>query len=219
MRRFGNLLQHPCTRYPHSAPGFDSPAQKVGSILIADDNRDQTDSLAMLFELTGHAVLTAYEGQRAFELAQVFRPRWLLLDLNKRSARYPAGRVNSVGLLMATIVLGCEAWYLHASPESWQTIVLTALCFSQLAHAMAIRSEWASSFELGLRSNLPLLGAVILTVLLQFAIVYIPVLNPVFKTVPLSGGELGICVAASVVVFGVVEVEKWTRRRLGARPE
>jgi Ca2+-transporting ATPase len=119
-----------------------------------------------------------------------------------------------VGLLMAALVLGCEAWYRHANAEGWQTIVLTALCFSQLAHAMAIRSERTSSFELGLRSNLPLLGAVVLTVVLQLAIVYVPILNPVFKTVPLSASELAVCVAAAAAVFGVVEVEKWTRRRL-----
>jgi Ca2+-transporting ATPase len=123
-----------------------------------------------------------------------------------------------VGLLMAAIVLGYEAWYRHASPESWQTIVLTALCFSQLGHVMAVRSERASSFELGLRSNLPLLGAVVLTILLQLAIVYIPILSSVFKTVPLSSGELAVCVAAAGVVFGIVEVEKWTRRRFGAHP-
>jgi len=118
---------------------------------------------------------------------------------------------------MAGLVLGCEAWYRHASPESWQTIVLTALCFSQLAHAMAIRSESASAFELGLRSNLPLLGAVMLTILLQLAIVYVPALNSIFRTVPLSSGELGVCVVAAAVVFGAVEVEKWARRRLAMR--
>ena len=80
MRRFGNL-RRPIQPQPHSAAGFQSLAHKVGPILIADDNRDQADSLAVLFELTGRAVLTAYEGEHALELALVFRPQWLLLDL------------------------------------------------------------------------------------------------------------------------------------------
>jgi Ca2+-transporting ATPase len=117
---------------------------------------------------------------------------------------------------MAALVLACEAWYRHASPAAWQTIVLTALCFSQLGHALAIRSERVSLFTLGLRSNMPLLGAVILTILLQLAIVYVPALNVVFKTVPLDAGQLGICVAVAAVVFGAVEIEKWTRRRMAA---
>ena len=51
-------------------------------ILIADDNQDQTDSLAALFELTGHTVLRAYTGQHALELAEAFRPLWMILDLS-----------------------------------------------------------------------------------------------------------------------------------------
>jgi DNA-binding response OmpR family regulator len=86
MRRFGNLLRRPSQpRRLHSASGLESLPQRLGPILIADDDRDQTDSLAVLFELTGHAVLTAYEGERAFELAQVFCPKWLLLDLSMPS--------------------------------------------------------------------------------------------------------------------------------------
>jgi Ca2+-transporting ATPase len=121
-----------------------------------------------------------------------------------------------VGLLMAALVLGAEAWYLQAHAASWQTLVLTALCFSQLGHALAIRSERASLFKLGLRSNMPLLGAVILMILLQLVIVYLPAFNGLFKTVPLTGGELGVCVAAAGVVFGIVELEKWVRRRSSA---
>ena len=44
-------------------------------------------------------------------------------------------------------------------------------------------------------SNQPLLGAVLLTFALQMATIYVPVLNPIFKTEPLSAGELAICVA------------------------
>lgn len=61
--------------------GSEADTSPFGPILIADDDRDHTDSLATLFQLAGHAVLTAYDGQRALELALAFRPHWLLLDI------------------------------------------------------------------------------------------------------------------------------------------
>ncbi|HEV2609832.1 MAG TPA: cation-translocating P-type ATPase C-terminal domain-containing protein [Noviherbaspirillum sp.] len=48
------------------------------------------------------------------------------------------------------------------------------------------RSDRDSIFSQGLRSNLPLLGAVLPTFLLQMATVYVPALNPIFDTQPLT---------------------------------
>ena len=95
-------------------------------------------------------------------------------------------------------------------------MVFTVLTLSQMAHVLAIRSEHRSLLRIGLRSNLPLLGAVLLTFALQMATLYVPVLNPVFQTQPLSGAELGVCCAAALVVFGAVEIEKLWRRRVRA---
>jgi P-type Ca2+ transporter type 2C len=45
------------------------------------------------------------------------------------------------------------------------------------------------------------------------ATVYVPALNPIFKTEPLDAMELVVCLACSAVVFGAVEIEKWLLRR------
>jgi signal transduction histidine kinase len=50
-------------------------------ILVADDNRDAAESLAMLLEMAGHEVRVAHLGQAAVSLAQVFRPDTALLDI------------------------------------------------------------------------------------------------------------------------------------------
>ena len=50
-------------------------------ILVADDNKDAAESLAMLLEMAGHEVRVAHLGRAALSLAQVFRPDTALLDI------------------------------------------------------------------------------------------------------------------------------------------
>jgi Ca2+-transporting ATPase len=50
-------------------------------------------------------------------------------------------------------------------------------------------------------------------VLLQVATLYVPALNSIFHTQPLSAGELAACFLIASVVFWGVEVEKWLIRR------
>jgi len=143
-------------------------------------------------------------------------------DLMQRPPRPPAESLFArglgahafiVGLLMAGLALGVQAWYFHAGSPAWQTAVFTTLCFAQLAHVLAIRSERTSLLALGIASNRPLLGAVVLTLTLQLAVIYVPALNVLFKTVPLKPGELAACIGSAIVIFAIVELEKWVRRR------
>ena len=50
-------------------------------ILVADDNRDAADSLAVMLRIAGHDVRTAYDGQQALDVAEIFKPSLALLDL------------------------------------------------------------------------------------------------------------------------------------------
>ena len=112
------------------------------------------------------------------------------------------------GLLIGGVCIGAQAWAVTTGVAHWQTMVFTVLALSQLGHVMAIRSERDSLLTQGLRTNLPLLGAVVLTLGLQMAVIYVPWFNGIFHTQPLSAGELAICLALSGVVFVAVEMEK-----------
>jgi len=118
-----------------------------------------------------------------------------------------------VGLLMAGLTLVAQAWAYHTGSAHWQTMAFTVLTVSQLGHVLAIRSEKESLFSIGILSNRPMAAAVAVTFILQMATIYVPVFNPIFKTAPLSMGELAICLALSSVVFIAVEIEKWLIRR------
>ncbi|MFZ3261774.1 MAG: HAD-IC family P-type ATPase, partial [Thiobacillus sp.] len=118
-----------------------------------------------------------------------------------------------VGLLMGGVSLLTQAWAIHVASAHWQSMVFTVLTLSQLGHVLAIRSERESLFSQGVLSNRLLIGALGLTFALQMAVLYVPWLNPIFKTEPLSLGELALCLALSSVVFFGVEIEKWLVRR------
>ncbi|WP_342132954.1 cation-translocating P-type ATPase [Hydrogenophaga sp. OTU3427] len=124
--------------------------------------------------------------------------------------------ILGVGLLIGALCLAVQAWALHTGHAHWQTMVFTVLTLSQMAHVLAIRSETESLWRQGLLSNRPLLGAVLLTFALQMSTLYVPWLNPIFKTEPLDLPELLICLGAAAVVGVVVEIEKaWRRQRRG----
>jgi PAS domain S-box-containing protein len=63
------------------------PADKAGDattcrkILVADDNQDAANTLALLLRLAGHDVRTAYGGHTALTLAREFQPEFALLDI------------------------------------------------------------------------------------------------------------------------------------------
>jgi signal transduction histidine kinase/DNA-binding response OmpR family regulator len=61
-------------RYTASSPG-------EFAILIVDDNRDATDSMAMLLAMEGYDVRVAYDGPQALEAVRTARPDVILLDL------------------------------------------------------------------------------------------------------------------------------------------
>jgi len=118
-----------------------------------------------------------------------------------------------VGLTMGAISLLTQAWAIHTGTSHWQTMVFTVLTLSQMGHVLAIRSERESLFTQGLRSNLPLLGAVALTFVLQLGTIYLPVAHNIFRTESLSISELILCLVLSSVVFFCVEIEKVLVRR------
>jgi Ca2+-transporting ATPase len=95
-----------------------------------------------------------------------------------------------------------------------RTIAFTTLALAQMASCLACRSERKLIAEIGFFSNPQMLGAVALTVLAQAAVVYVPFLQRMFQTVPLSLAELGECLGATFLVFLGMELGKIVSRHL-----
>ncbi len=116
------------------------------------------------------------------------------------------------GFLLGAVSIATQALAIHYNSGHWQTMVFTVLCLNQLGNAMAMRSETASAFQLGPFSNKFMFYAITATVVLQLAVIYIPVMNAIFKTQPLATNELLLTILLSSVTFVAIEIEKLVRR-------
>ncbi|MFT5194539.1 MAG: Ca2+-transporting ATPase [Candidatus Promineifilaceae bacterium] len=122
-----------------------------------------------------------------------------------------------VGALIGTIAL--SILYVYYNPNdpadrTWQTVMFTTLAFLQIGQGLASRSNEQSFFKLGLRSNLTISWLAVVTIGLQFAVVYIPVFSKFFNVTPLSAGNLAVCAVLGSIVFIALEIEKLIKRNL-----
>lgn len=118
-----------------------------------------------------------------------------------------------MGVLIGGVTLLAQFWALRTGSSRWQSMAFTVLTLSQMAHILAIRIERDTVFGRGFFSNRYLIGAVVLTGIMQMGILYIPALNRIFRVQPLTETELSVCLGLSAFVFLAVEAEKWILRR------
>jgi P-type Ca2+ transporter type 2C len=108
---------------------------------------------------------------------------------------------------LITIVMMVWAYRSEAQDGPWRTMVFTTLCLAQMGHALSARSD-LPLLRVNPFSNPWLLWAVVLTTVLQLALLYVPVLSGFFGTVPLSAPDLLVCVGMSLVFFLYLELDK-----------
>ncbi len=93
-----------------------------------------------------------------------------------------------------------------------RTMALTTLVFAQLFYVFECRSENYSPFELGFFKNKFLIFAVLASVIMQLAVIYLPVLQGIFKTVALEWWQwLIILSAAGVKLLWKYMIYAWYR--------
>jgi Ca2+-transporting ATPase len=132
-------------------------------------------------------------------------------------ARGLGWRVAWAAVFMAAVCLAVFAGGLARGLRAAPTMVFSVLCLSQLANAMAVRSESLPVWKLGFGSNRPLLAAVAGVAVLQAAVVYAPPLQRVFDTVALSPAEALVVLGASFLVYAAIEAGKLFELRWASR--
>ena len=93
-------------------------------------------------------------------------------------------------------------------PEFAKTMAFATIAFSQLLQAFAYRADRFPLLKIGIFTNHAMLYAVATSALLLFAVIYVPVLQPIFDTVPLGATQWAIILPLLLVPALVAEMTK-----------
>ncbi len=122
-------------------------------------------------------------------------------------------------LLMApTMTLSTLGWFIFRQQQGVpfaqvQTETFTVLAVCQWFNVLNCRSEITSAFRMPLFRNPWLVGGLVLSNLMQIAVVFWPPLSGVFHTVPFDLGEVLAIGAVASAVLWVEELRKLIARR------
>ncbi|MEW5289607.1 cation-transporting P-type ATPase [Erwinia papayae] len=124
-------------------------------------------------------------------------------------------RVGFVGILIALSAFMLEAWLQSRgySVEFIRTVLLQTLVTAQWVYMLNCRDNRRFSLNRGLLQNRGMWLVTAVLVLLQLAIICLPLMNRLFGTVPLPLSWWLIPLAVGAVLFLIVEMEKRLTRR------
>jgi magnesium-transporting ATPase (P-type) len=127
-------------------------------------------------------------------------------------------RIVLVGGIMLLGGFALFEWELQngAALSEARTVAVNVFVMIELFYLFNCRSLTQSAFQVGFFSNRWVLGGVGTMLGLQLLLTYLPAMNRLFHTSPVSLTSWLKVVALGLTVFSVVGLEKWMRRRTAA---
>jgi len=113
---------------------------------------------------------------------------------------------------LAAFKIGLEAGVDHG-----RTMAFATLSISELLRAYTSRSERYSLWAIGVFSNKWMQWAVLTSLLILLAIIYVPFLDPVFGTTFLTAQDWSIMLPLILIPSIAAEINKWVLRKLAER--
>lgn len=129
--------------------------------------------------------------------------------------RLMAYRIIAIGIIMAIGTLA-SFWIEYSATGNVtraRTVAFCTLVLFQMFFVFSSRSERRTVFGLGIRSNMKLVYAVLVSIGLQLVVVYLPPLNEVFRTEPIGLSEWLIIIPIAMSALIINEIWKVTKRR------
>ena len=121
-----------------------------------------------------------------------------------------------VGIIISVGTLWIYNSELGLGEEKARTMAFTALMMFQMVNVFNCRSVRQSIFKVGFLKNRKLLLAVAASLILQLLVIYLPILNDAFETVPLGAMDWAKIIVVSLSVLVAVELWKFFGR-MGAK--
>jgi Ca2+-transporting ATPase len=116
------------------------------------------------------------------------------------------------GSIITAAVLVLYYWVapvlLGAGDAKARTMIFTGLVLTQLLHAFDFRSESRSVFRLDSLRNRWLVLGLIGSMALQALVIYLPLFQGVFRTVPLGAADWTAIVVTALVAVGIIDAVK-----------
>jgi Ca2+-transporting ATPase len=153
--------------------------------------------------------------------ALVFEPKEI--DLMNRPPRDPRIPLITFPLFMrtglVTLVILIGAFGLFLAEQRWfgatlpqaRTIVINVLVVAEAFYLLNCRSLTHSMFAVGFFSNLFVHGGIALAIAAQLAFTYLPAMNALFHTAPISAASWLRIVLVGLTAGLIVGFEKWVR--------
>lgn len=149
-----------------------------------------------------------------------------IMDYPPRPASEPIiNRFMQVGIAVQTIAITLVTLYAYftglrlypGQPEFAETMAFVTLSFSELLRAYTARSEHYPILKIGVFGNKWMNYAVLTSLVLLLAVIYIPFLNPIFNTIPLGWSQWRFIMPLLFVPSLAAEITKlvagWVAKR------
>ena len=120
-------------------------------------------------------------------------------------------KILVTGFILAAASLVIQWWAIEQDYDvrMQRTMVFTTLCFVQLGNVLSVRSAFEFIISKKIFSNKAIWGAVVLTVVLQLLLLYVPFLQTIFKTVAIPTSAMGAIVVVTLLCIFFIELFKY----------
>ena len=139
-------------------------------------------------------------------------------------SRFVITRTFVAATLMTIGSVGLFLWEYNANGETvdamkkGQTMAVTTVIMFQVFYVLECRSLKDSMLSIGLWSNMTVFIGIAALLLLQLGYIYLPFMNAIFGSLPLSPKDLLVATAVGMIILPVISAEKLLRSKLETRP-
>jgi Ca2+-transporting ATPase len=126
--------------------------------------------------------------------------------------------VQAIAITSTTLVafnLGLS----HSEPEFAETLAFATLSISELLRAFTSRSERYPIIKIGIFGNKWMNLAVMASLVMILAVIYLPFFNSIFNTLPMGWTEWEIILPLVLIPSIAAELTKWVASRMQKRQQ